>query len=149
VGTRRTRRGVPAGYKSPKVFVRDSGLLHALLSISTQEELDGHVKSGASWEGFALEQVLSAAGQRDAYYWGTHAGAELDLMLLRGGKRFGVEFKCADAPTMTKSLHVALADLSLERAWIVYPGKDRYPVHERVEVLPLTEAASVFRSLGR
>lgn len=130
-------------YRSPKVYVRDSGLLHALLAVGAQDELEAHPKYGASWEGFALEQVLGVAGQHDAYFWGTHGGAELDLLLVRGGRRYGVEFKCADAPTMTKSLHVALADLKLERAWVVYPGNVRYAVHERVEALPLAEVAEL------
>jgi predicted AAA+ superfamily ATPase len=128
-------------YKSPKVYVRDSGLLHALLSIKTCADLEAHPKYGASWEGFAIEQVLSAVGQYDAYYWGTHAGAELDLLLIRRGRRYGLEFRCSDAPRMTPSLHIALNDLKLERAWIVYPGRQRYPVHEKVEVLPLVEVA--------
>jgi hypothetical protein len=124
-------------YKAPKAYVRDSGLLHALLGVEDRLQLAGHPKHGASWEGFALEQVLTAAGTRQAFFWGTHSGAELDLMLLRGGKRYGVEFKCADGPVMTKSLHLALTDLKLERAWIVYPGKDTYPVHDKVTVCPL------------
>lgn len=126
-------------YKSPKVYVRDSGLLHRLLGIGTHDALLGHPKLGASWEGFALEQVLSVAGAEEAFYWGTHAGAELDLMMLLGGKRYGVEFKCGDAPTMTKSLHIALEDLKLERAWIVYPGQENYPVHEKVRVCSLAD----------
>lgn len=124
-------------YKAPKVYVRDSGLLHALLGIEDRLALAAHPKFGASWEGFALEQVLSVAGTRQAFFWATHSGAELDLLLMVGGKRFGVEFKCADAPVMTRSLHIALEDLKLERAWIVYPGRDSYPVHERVRVGPL------------
>ncbi len=135
-------------YKSPKAYVRDSGLLHALLSVGSAVDLAGHPKYGASWEGFALEQVLSAAGEREAYYWGSHAGAELDLLLLRHGKRYGVEFKAGDAPRMTKSLHVALGDLQLRRAWIVYPGKERYAVHEKVEALPLGDAFAVFAGLA-
>lgn len=126
-------------YKSPKVYVRDSGLLHALLSITSDEELVSHPKLGASWEGFALEQVLAFWGDRDAYYWRTHAGAELDLLVSRAGRRYGFEFKYSDAPRMTKSLHVALEDLKLEHAWIVYPGSTRYAAHERVEVLPVAE----------
>jgi len=126
-------------YKAPKVYVRDSGLLHALLSIEDRLGLAGHPKHGASWEGFALEQVLSVADSRQAFFWGTHSGAELDLMLMVGGKRYGVEFKCADAPVMTKSLHIALEDLQLERAWIVYPGTENYAVHEKVRVCSLAD----------
>ncbi len=126
-------------YRAPKVYVRDTGLLHSLLGIRRRDELLGHPKLGASWEGFAIEQVLDVAGATEAFYWGTHAGAELDLVLFRGGRRYGVEFKRADAPLMTKSLHIALEDLKLDRAWIVYPGKERYPVHEKVQVCPLPE----------
>jgi predicted AAA+ superfamily ATPase len=131
--------------KAPKVYIRDSGLLHALLGLGSLEEVMAHPKLGASWEGFAIEQVLAQASGAEAYFWGTHAGAELDLMLIHRGRRYGVEFKYADAPTMSRSLHVALGDLRLERAWILHPGSARYPVHERVEVLPLSEAP---RSLG-
>jgi len=124
-------------YKSPKVYVRDNGLLHALLGLGSWPELEGHPKLGASWEGFALEQVLTMAGRADAHFWGTHAGAELDLMLMRRGRRYGIEFKYRDAPRMTKSLHIALADLRLDRAWIVYPGRDSYTVHQKVDVVPI------------
>ena len=137
-------------YKAPKVYVRDSGILHALLGIGSWEELTGHPKLGASWEGFALEQVLAVARGADAYFWGTHAGAELDLLLIHGRGRLGIEFKYGDAPTMTRSLHVALADLRLDRAWIVYPGRERYAVHEKVDVLPLGEVPNRLGSaLGR
>jgi predicted AAA+ superfamily ATPase len=132
-------------YKAPKIYVRDSGLLHSLLGARRRDELLGHPKLGASWEGFALEQVLHAAGTAEAFYWGTHAGAELDLVLFRGGRRYGVEFKHADAPTMTKSMHIALSDLKLERAWIVYPGKESYRVHEKVRVCPLPEMLEEMR----
>jgi hypothetical protein len=129
-------------YKSPKVYVRDSGLLHALLSLGSWRDLTAHPKLGASWEGFALEQVLSLVPDAQAYFWGTHAGAELDLLLILRGLRFGVEFKYSDAPTMTKSLHAALLDLNLRRAWIVYPGRESYAVHEKVEVVPLSAIES-------
>ena len=108
-----------------------------MIGLGTEADIQGHPKYGASWEGFALEQVLSAAGSLQAYFWGTHAGAELDLMLLRRGKRYGMEFKASAAPDMTRSLYVALEDLGLEHAWIVYPGRTQYRVHERVEVAPL------------
>jgi uncharacterized protein len=130
-------------YKSPKVYVRDSGLLHALLGIETWEGLLGHPRLGASFEGFALEQVLATCGEREAYFWGTHAGAELDLVLFRRGRRIGIEFKYSDAPSMTRSLHVALQDLGLARAFVVYPGRRRYRVHEKVEVVPLSEVAGL------
>ncbi|OGA39570.1 MAG: hypothetical protein A3G24_23870 [Betaproteobacteria bacterium RIFCSPLOWO2_12_FULL_62_13] len=124
-------------YKAPKVYVRDSGLLHVLLGLGSWDELGAHPKLGASWEGFALEQVLALTSGVDAFFWGTHAGAELDLLLVHRGRRYGIEFKYGDAPAMTKSLHVALADLTLDRAWIVYPGSESYTVHDKVEVIPL------------
>jgi len=127
-------------YKAPKVYVRDSGLLHALLSLESFPALESHPKLGASWEGFALEQILRVAGNRSAYFWGTHAGAELDLVLFPDSRPLGIEFKYHDAPRMTKSMHIALEDLDLERALIVHPGEASYRVHERVEVVPLTVA---------
>ncbi len=129
--------------KAPKVYVRDSGLLHSLLGIKTRQALHSHPKLGASWEGFALEQVLAICGQEDTWFWATHAGAELDLLLFRNGRAYGVEFKVSDGPTMTKSLHTALQDLKLERAWIIHPGERRYPVHEKVEALPLSAVSSL------
>jgi predicted AAA+ superfamily ATPase len=126
-------------YKAPKVYVRDSGILHALFGLDSWTEIATHPKLGASWEGFALEQVLTLAPGADAYFWGTHSGAELDLLLIHRGRRYGIEFKYGDAPTMTKSLHVALADLRLDRAWIVYPGTEKYAVHEKVEVVSLED----------
>jgi hypothetical protein len=125
--------------KSPKVYVRDSGLLHALLGIPDLAALQGHPKLGASWEGCVIEQILSWVGERNAYFWATHSRAELDLMVLAEGKRWGFEIKYQDAPVMTKSLHIALKDLKLERAWIVYPGRESYPVHEKVRVCPLKD----------
>ena len=129
--------------KAPKVYVRDSGLLHALLGIMSKGDLLSHPKLGASWEGFAIEEVLSRYGDRDAYFWGTHNGAELDLLLFRNGKAWGFEFKVDDGPRMTKSLHAALADLQLEKAWIIHPGKKRYSVHPQVEALPLSMLSSL------
>ena len=123
--------------KAPKVYLRDSGLVHALLALGTREALEGHPRLGASWEGFALEQVLRLVGDRDAYFWATQAGAELDLFFLRNGRRYGVEFKYTDAPTLTKSMHVALADLRLEHLWVVYPGRQSYPLHDRVEAISI------------
>lgn len=127
--------------KSPKVYIRDSGLLHALLGVRSLHEVTGHPKLGASWEGFALEQLLAILGTRDAYFWATHGGAELDLLLMLRGKRYGVEFKYADAPRPTRSMHQAMEDLRLEHLWIVYPGSSRYEVADRMSVAPLPEVA--------
>jgi uncharacterized protein len=125
--------------KAPKVYVQDSGLLHALLDLSTHEQLMGHPKAGASWEGFVLTQVLSILGDRDAYFWRTHQGAELDLLVMRGGKRYGFEMKLSDAPTLTKSMHIALEDLGLSRLFVVYPGARSYPLHDQVEALSISD----------
>ena len=125
--------------KAPKVYVRDSGLLHALLGLGTQRDLEHHPKLGASWEGYAVEEVLKALRPDEAYFWATHNGAEIDLLLFKGGKRIGVECKRADAPTLTPSMRIALADLKLDRLIVVYPGVRRYRLDKRVEVVPLAE----------
>ena len=125
--------------KSPKVYLRDSGVLHSMLEMMEAMDLPRHPQYGASWEGFALEQTLIAHGQRDAYFYGTQRGAELDLLLLRRGRRWGFEFKCSDAPTTTKSMHIVLDDLKLEHLWVVYPGPLRYPMSEKITALPLRE----------
>jgi hypothetical protein len=123
--------------RSPKVYVRDCGLLHALLDLGATAQLFGHPKLGASWEGFAIEQVLALTGARDAYFWATHQGAEIDLMIMRGGKRYGFEMKMSDAPKMTKSLRIASNDLELERVYVVYPGRKSYLLDATTEVLAL------------
>jgi predicted AAA+ superfamily ATPase len=123
--------------KSPKVYLRDSGLLHALLGIRTRPQLESHPRYGASWEGFAIEQTLARFEDRHAWFWATQRGAELDLMVLHGGRRIGFEFKCSDAPGMTRSLAIARDDLHLDGVFVVYPGAARYPLGDRVEALPL------------
>lgn len=127
--------------KAPKVYVRDTGLLHSLLALDRFAALEGHPRLGASWEGFALEQVLRHTGDRDAYFWGTHAGAELDLLVTLRGKRHGFEFKYGDAPAMTKSMHIALQDLKLQRLFVVYPGKESYALERQVEVVAIHDLA--------
>ncbi len=129
--------------KSPKIYLRDSGLLHSLLNISSMSDLWGHPRLGASWEGFAIEQTLTALHHRDAYFWGTQGGAELDLLFFHEGKRFGIECKFNEAPAVSKSMHSALADLSLEHLWVVYPGNVSYPVHEKITILPLSQVGSL------
>ena len=126
--------------KAPKIYFRDSGLFHSLLDITDRHSLMGHPRLGASWEGFALEQVIQAVEPPEAYFWATHSGAELDLFFLKNGKRYGVEFKFNEAPTVTKSMRIAMDDLSLSHLFIVYPGKDAYPVEQNVSVIPLTDA---------
>lgn len=125
--------------KSPKVYVRDSGLLHQLLGIDNAKALMSHPKVGASWEGFAIEQVLMTEPYDEAFFWATHQGAEIDLILRRGDRLYGVECKRTDAPRMTPSIRIALADLGLERVKVVYPGVNRYPMADKVEAVPLTE----------
>ena len=123
--------------KSPKVFLRDSGILHFLLGLEQMKELQVHPRYGASWEGFALEQTLNAHGEREAYFYRTQRGAELDLMLLRRGRRWGFEFKCTDAPRTTKSMHIVIEDLGLEHLWVIYPGDQEYPLTDTISALPL------------
>ena len=125
--------------KSPKVYVRDSGLLHALLGLAGRRDLEHHPKVGASWEGYAVEEILKALNPDDAYYWATHNGAEIDLVLFKNDRRIGVECKRMDAPTLTPSMRIALADLKLDELRVVYPGEKRYPLADRVEVVPLAE----------
>ncbi len=127
--------------KSPKIYVRDSGLLHQLLGIASDKALLSHPRLGASWEGFVMEQVLSVEPHDEALFWATHQGAEMDLILRRGDRLLGVECKRVDAPRMTPSLHIALGDLQLERVAVIYPGDKRYPLSDRVEAVPLEALA--------
>ncbi|MDD2707895.1 MAG: ATP-binding protein [Verrucomicrobiae bacterium] len=129
--------------KAPKIYLRDSGLLHTLQDIVTFEALTGHPKLGASWEGFAIEQILAVIGTRNACFWGTHAGAELDLLVTVDGKRYGFECKYADAPSSTRSMRTALADLQLAHLWIVYPGNERYELDHRLTAIPLRDLPSL------
>lgn len=125
--------------KSPKVYVRDSGLLHALLGITTRRDLELHPKLGASWEGYAVEEILKALRPDEAYFWATHSGAEIDLVLFKRGRRIGVECKRMDAPVMTPSMRIALADLRLDELIVAYPGERRYSLGRKVEVVPLAD----------
>jgi hypothetical protein len=127
--------------KAPKVYFRDTGLLHELLGIADEPALLAHPRSGASWEAFALEQMLRIAAPDEAWFWATHGGAELDLLMLKDGRRVGVEFKRVDAPRLTPSMRTALHDLRLDALYAVYPGTRRYALAERVEAVPLAELA--------
>lgn len=135
--------------KAPKIYLRDSGLFHALQNIRSLPELQTHPKLGASWEGLALEHILRVlrAEPGEAFYWSTHGGAELDLMLVRGGRRWGFEFKYGDAPRSTKSMRVALDDLKLERLFVIYPGDKDYALDDHIQVLPLPAVEKLPASL--
>lgn len=125
--------------KAPKIFLRDSGLLHALLDLSDRRALFGSPRVGASWEGFAIEQVLAAIRPSDAYFWATYGQAELDLLFMLNGRRFGVEVKFSEAPEVTRSMRTALDDLSLDHLWVVHPGRHRYAVDARISAWPIAE----------
>lgn len=133
--------------KAPKIYIRDTGLLHTLLGIRSHDGLLGHPKLGASWEGFVVEQLLSLLRTRDIYYWATHNGSELDLMTVRDGKRYGFEIKYADAPGTTKSMHTALADLGLAHLWVIYPGEKRYNLTGKITVVPAREIPTLVTEL--
>jgi len=128
--------------KAPKIYIRDSGVCHALLGLESWVALEAHPKLGASWEGFALEQILAVTGDTNAYFWATHSGAELDLLVFHRGKRLGFEFKYSERPSSTKSMQVALADLGLDHLHVVYPGKHRIPLTESITASPLLDVLS-------
>ncbi len=125
--------------KRPKIYLRDSGLFHALMSIRTMDQLLSHNKSGSSWEGFALECITRCLNKKDGelYSRGTHTGTEIDLFLQEQGKNWGIEFKYADAPKKTKSMQIAVDDLQLSHLWIIYPGIESYKLDKTITVFPL------------
>ena len=123
--------------KAPKIYFRDTGLLHALMGVQSLGQLLTHPRAGASWEGFALEQVLRLAKPDQAWFWATHQGAELDLLMFNGTQRIGVEFKRADAPRLTPSMRIAMSDLKLDALYVVHPGMHRFTLAEGVEAVPL------------
>jgi uncharacterized protein len=132
--------------KTPKVYIRDTGLLHYLLGIETKPALEAHPKYGASWEGFALEQVLHLTHQRNIYFWGTYGGAELDLLSIEHGRRIGYEFKCSETPASSKSIRIALDDLKLDELRIVFPGPKGFPIDNKISAITLDELHSRVRS---
>lgn len=135
--------------KSPKIYFRDSGLLHQMLGLRTMDDLLRHPKYGASWEGYVIEETIKVTQPDDVYFWATHGGAELDLLLFKDGRRLGVEIKRMDAPRMTPSIRTALEDLGLEQLSVIYPGERRYRLSEQVEVVPMAELAQEgFRMQG-
>jgi uncharacterized protein len=129
--------------KSPKIYLRDSGVLSALLGLGNPKALLTHPKLGASWEGFVIEEVLAQFKPEQAWFYGIHAGSELDLLFMHKGKRIGVEIKREDAPGMTRSMHVALTDLDLHKLYVIYPGARRYALGPKVESIPLKMLADI------
>lgn len=133
--------------KAPKVYIRDTGILNSLLGIKTEAEVPRHPSYGASWEGFVIEEVIHAVSPDDVYYWATHQGAEIDLVLFKGGRMYGVEIKRQDAPTMTPSMRIALEDLKLERLAVIYPGQKRYELHKRISVVPFHQVLGGMKTM--
>lgn len=127
--------------KSPKIYFRDSGIFHQMLGVHNERDLLTHPKSGASWEGYVIEEVSKLVNPDEAYFWATHAGAELDLLLLKDGRRIGVECKRVDAPRFSPSMRIALTDLELDHLFVIYPGSRAYPLADNVTVLPLAQLA--------
>ena len=137
--------------KAPKVYLRDSGLLHALLGLASARDIETHPKLGASWEGFALDVVVSRLGARpeECFFWGTHSGAELDLLVVRGQKRLGFEFKRTAAPVVTRSMHVALEDLRLSELTVVHAGSRSFDLHRKIRAVALTRVLEDVKGLRR
>lgn len=123
--------------KRPKIYFRDNGILHSLLGIKEKQTLEGHPKLGASWEGYAMEEAIKAFEPDESYFWATHNGAELDLLLLKDGQKIGLEFKCSGAPVLTHSMRIAMEDLQLSRIDVLYPGKKDYPLAGKIRAIPL------------
>ncbi|MGA2642456.1 MAG: ATP-binding protein [Spirochaetia bacterium] len=133
--------------KAPKIYLRDTGLLHHLLGIGTQKDLLRHPKVGASWEGFVIEQLLLTEPYDEVYFWATHQGAEIDLVLRSGGRLLGVECKRTDSPRMSPSIRIGAQDLGLSKIAVLYPGSKRFPISEEVEAIPvedLQKGVSIF-----
>ena len=125
--------------KSPKVYIADSGLLHTLLGVKTRSDLEKHPKIGASWEGFVIEQVIHRMEFRkeDCFFWATHAGAELDLLVVRGRDRLGFEVKLTSSPRVTPSMRSALADLKLQRLYVIHSGEETFPLEKNIQAVAL------------
>jgi predicted AAA+ superfamily ATPase len=135
--------------KAPKVYIRDTGILHSLMGIRTFQDLLRHPICGASWEGFVIEEIIRTLEPDDVYYWATHQGAEIDLVLFKGGKMYGVEIKRQDAPNMTASMRIALEDLKLEHIAVIYPGPKRYAISKKISVVPLADITGGAEALFR
>ena len=129
--------------KSPKIYIRDSGIFHALQGLRSRADVQTSPKLGASWEGFALEEVIRAIQADALHFYSIHSGSELDLLAFRNGRRIGFEFKFGDAPRMSKSLGIVRDDLELDELWVVYPGEKKYALSERISTLPLKDVSRI------
>lgn len=133
--------------KSPKIYFRDTGLLHQMLGVISEKELLSHPKCGASWEGYVIEETIKATEPDEAYYWATHGGAEIDLVLIKKGRMLGIECKRMDAPRISPSMRIALEELNLEQIAVVYPGRKRYALGDRIAAVPLNAVAEGMKGL--
>jgi len=129
--------------KAPKIYVRDSGLLHLLLGIQNEKDFQNHVKRGASWEGYVIEELFKQFQPDDAYFWATHNRAELDLLLIKNGKKIGFEIKLSERPSLTPSMRIAIRDLKLEKLFVIYPGKENYRLDDRIQVLSILDIGKI------
>lgn len=129
--------------KSPKIYFRDSGIFHTLIGIHDYDALLNNPKLGASWEGFAMEHIIRShrADAQDCYFWATHTGAELDLLIMKDGKRLGYEFKYTSSPMLTKSMHIALEDLELDELFVITPNSDTFPMTTKITAMGLSHIA--------
>ena len=127
--------------KSPKIYFSDSGLLHQILGIRSEKDLLTSPKCGASWEGYVIEEAIQAFNPDESYFWATHNGAEIDLLMVKEGALYGVECKRMDAPRLTTSMRIAMTDLKLERMSVIYPGIKRFPLADGIEAVPLRDLA--------
>lgn len=133
--------------KAPKIYIRDSGILHALLGLKTELDVLGYPRCGASWEGYVIEEVIRSVDPDDVYFWATHNGAEIDLVFTKVGRMYGVECKRSDAPALTPSIRIALNDLGLEHIAVIYPGKQRYSLDKKVSVVPVESVIGGMKEL--
>jgi uncharacterized protein len=133
--------------KAPKIYFRDPGLLHYLLGIRTEKDLLANPKSGSSWEGYVVEQIIRVIAPEEAYFWATHAGAEIDLVLIKNGHMLGIECKRSDAPALTPSMRIALDELNLKRIAVVYPGSKRYRLADKIDAVPFDMIAKGYREI--
>ena len=133
--------------KAPKIYLRDTGLLHYLLGIRTERDLLGHPKNGASWEGYVIEEIIKATSPDDIYYWATHSGAEIDLLLVKQGRMYGVECKRVDAPKLTLSMRNAKDELGLDRIAVIYPGNTRYTLGDGIFAVPFDAVTKGLKGL--